>query len=61
MPSIPLYFVEQFLLLVEILEMNFTVSEEEATINEVELIGNDTGLSIKLIIALDHNDAKKLK
>ena len=36
-------------------------SEEEAIINEVELIGNDTGLSIKLIIALDHNDAKKLK
>jgi len=47
--------------LAKILEMNFAESEEEAIINEVELIGNDTGLSIKLIIALDHNDAKKLK
>ncbi|PBO84964.1 MAG: hypothetical protein COA77_06945 [Thaumarchaeota archaeon] len=61
MPSIPLYSVEPFSLLAEILEMNFAEAEEEAIINEVELIGNDTGLSIKLIIALDHNDAKKLK
>ena len=45
----------------KILEMNFAESEEEAIINEVELIGNDTGLSIKLIIALDHNNVKKLK
>jgi len=61
MPSIPLYSVEPFSLLAEILEMNFAEAEEEAIINEVELIGNDTGLSIKLIIALDHNDVKKLK
>lgn len=61
MPSIPLYSVEPFSLLAEILEMNFVEAEDEAIINEVELIGNDTGVLIKLIIALDYNDAKKLK
>lgn len=61
MPSIPLYSVEPFSLLVEILELSFAESEEEAIISEVELIGNDTGVLIKLIIALDYNDAKKLK
>lgn len=60
MPYIPLYSVESFSLLAEILEMNFAEAEEEAIINEVELIGKDTGVSIKLIIAIDHNDAKKL-
>jgi chemotaxis protein CheC len=60
MPSIPIYSVEVFSLLAEILEINFAESEEEAIINEVELIGNDTGVSIKLIIAVDHHDAQKL-
>lgn len=60
MPSIPLYSVEPFSLLAEILEINFAESEEEAIINEVELIGNDTGVSIKLIIALEYDDVKKL-
>jgi chemotaxis protein CheC len=60
MPSIPLYSVETFSLLVEILEINFATDKEEAIINEVDLIGDNTGVTIKLIISLDSNDTKKL-
>ena len=60
MPSIPLYSEDTFSLLSEILEINFATDEEEAILNEIIFLGNDTGLSIKLIIALDANDSKKL-
>jgi hypothetical protein len=40
--------------------MNFAGDEEEAILNEIIFFGDDTGLSIKLIVALDANDAKKL-
>jgi len=60
MPSIPLYSVEPFALLAEILEMNFADTAEEAIINEIDLVGNDTDVLIKLIIALDPDDGQKL-
>jgi chemotaxis protein CheC len=60
MPSIPVYSQDTFSLLSEILEINFATDEEEAILNEIIFLGNDTGLSIKLIIALDANDSKKL-
>ena len=60
MPSIPVYSQDTFSLLSEILEINFAADEKEAILNEIIFFGNDTGLSIKLIVALDANDAKKL-
>jgi|GEM_PF-3957483 len=60
MPSIPLYSEDTFALLSEILEINFATDEEEAILNEIIFMGDDTGLSIKLIVALDANDANKL-
>lgn len=45
----------------ENLQMDFAETSDEAIINEVELIGNDSDVLIKMIIAMDPKDVKGLR